>query len=247
MSGLVTALRTLTILPVPGKDAKDFSSSLYWFPLVGLLLGLILYGVVTIFEQLTVIVWPEGMAVLLVLLSAILTRGIHLDGLSDWADGFWGGQNREKILSIMKDSSIGTFGGTALIIFLLAKWICITRMLYTSDTEWIIGAFIISRSMQAILASSFPYARPDGGTAESFINNAGPRHRLTAVIIGEILVLVFCGVEMTSVIVFAAAWMLTVIFGRWSYKKIGGVTGDMLGAVSEITETITLAVGALLV
>lgn len=247
MSGLVTALRTLTVLPVPGRDAKDFSSSLYWFPLVGFLLGLVLAGVVTISEKFTGTVWPEGTAVLLVLLSAVLTRGLHLDGLSDWADGFWGGRDREKILAIMKDPSIGAFGGTALVIFLLAKWVCITKMLYAGKEEWIIGAFIISRSMQVVLASSFPYARPEGGTAESFINNAGPKHRLTAIILGELLVLATCGINMSSVFVFAAAWIVTIGFGRWSHRKIGGVTGDILGAVSEITETIVLAGGALLV
>jgi adenosylcobinamide-GDP ribazoletransferase len=119
-------------------------------------------------------------------------------------------------------------------------------MLENGNAEWIIGAFIISRSMQAILASSFPYARANGGTGASFVSNSGASHRLTAVIIGEVLVLAFCGVQSLSVIAFAAAWLFTVVFGKWSCRKIGGVTGDIIGALSEITETIILAVGAIL-
>src|SRR5512145_1363019 len=121
LHGLVTALRTLTILPVPGSDASDMSRALPWFPLVGCLLGFLLWGLAWGFGFMAVF-WPGGTALVVVAASAILTRGLHLDGLADWADGFGGGRDKERTLAIMKDSHVGAFGVIALIIVLIARW-----------------------------------------------------------------------------------------------------------------------------
>ena len=97
LNGWITAMRTLTIIPVPGKDARDFSTSLYAFVWVGTLLGGILYGLTLLLQQVG-FEWPEASAFLVVLAGVILTRGFHLDGLADVADGFWGGHSRERVL-----------------------------------------------------------------------------------------------------------------------------------------------------
>jgi adenosylcobinamide-GDP ribazoletransferase len=246
MRGFITAFRTLTILPIRGKDAEEFSSSLYWFPAIGLILGCLLYAVATGIDQISREPWPEFTALVILLLSITLTRALHLDGLSDWADGFWGGYDKERILAIMKDSSIGTFGGAALIFILLAKWVCIVRLIDTNASRWIISAFIISRSMQAVLASSFPYARANGGTGESFVKNAGNRHKYTALSAAILLVLIFGGPNWESVAVFAVAWLATLLFGAYSCRKIGGITGDIIGTLNELIETGILASGAVL-
>lgn len=246
MRGFITAFRTLTILPIRGKDADEFSTSLYWFPAIGLILGCMLYAVTAGIDQISREPWPEFAALVILLLSMTLTRGLHLDGLSDWADGFWGGYDKERRLAIMKDSSIGTFGGAALIFILLAKWVCIVRLIDISASRWIISAFIISRSMQAVLASSFPYARATGGTGASFVRNAGNRHKYTVLSTSIVLVLIFGGPNWASVAVFATAWLATLLFGAYSCRKIGGITGDIIGALSELLETGVLAAGALL-
>ena len=129
MRGLVTAIRTLTSLPCPGREADKMTSALPWFPVVGLLLGGLLYGVSACTQWLTRGLWPEASAIVVLICAALFTGGLHLDGLADWADGFWGGRTKEKTLAIMKDSAVGSFGAVALICALLAKWVCLTRLL----------------------------------------------------------------------------------------------------------------------
>ena len=104
---LITAIRTLSILPVPGKGTEDLSSALSWFPVVGALLGGLLYLLALIASSVTDGRWPEGVAAILLLAAVVLTRGLHLDGLADWADAFGGGQDRDHTLAIMKDPGTG--------------------------------------------------------------------------------------------------------------------------------------------
>jgi len=111
LSGLVTAARTLTIFSVPGKDSEKFSNSLYWFPVVGAFLGALLGAVAWLGVRSG---WNELAAAGVVVGGLLLTRGMHADGLADMADGFWGGRDRARILSIMKDPNVGSFGALAL-------------------------------------------------------------------------------------------------------------------------------------
>ena len=115
MKGLVTAIRTLTVLPVPGKDSDDFSAALPWFPVVGIILGAILYTISLLWSLLPFEQWSWGCAVILSALLVWLTRGLHMDGLADWADSL-GGFDRERRLAIMKDSSLGAFGVMAIVL-----------------------------------------------------------------------------------------------------------------------------------
>ena len=84
--GLVTAIRTLTILPIPGRDAESVAAALYWFPLVGLLVGLLQWGLGECIGTIAAKGWPAGAAAVVLVGGAVLTRGLHLDGLADWAD-----------------------------------------------------------------------------------------------------------------------------------------------------------------
>ena len=267
LTGLVTALRTLTILPVPGRDADRMSSALPWFPVVGMLLGGILCAVP---QALSAALgeghgfWCEGTAVVLLVAGTILTGGIHLDGLADWADGFFGARDRDAVLRIMKDSRIGSFGCIALVLVLLAKWACLARLLSLGrHAEWILAAYVVSRTAQVLLATSQPYARPEGGTAAAFVQGAGLRHAVLAMVAALILLGVPGGVDWHTLLVAGVdggwvywKWLkqlsaLLILggvfaagFGMWCRRRIGGITGDTLGACSEIVETLVLAVGA---
>jgi len=88
--GLGTALKTLTLFPWPRRESEDFGSSLIWFPVIGLLLGLILYGINLLWGLLPFTPWPGAIALLLLAIDIYLTRGLHLDGLADWADSIGG-------------------------------------------------------------------------------------------------------------------------------------------------------------
>lgn len=246
MKGLTTALRTLTILPVPGRDSDKFADSLYWFPAAGLVIGVLLYLPVLALQSAGIALWPEGLSLLILALSVVITRGLHLDGLSDFADGFWGSHERGRILAIMKDSAIGTFGGIALVLVLLAKWTLLARLLEMERGYWLIAACVISRTMQAALASSFPYARPEGGTAISFVQGAGKRHLYWALLLGLLFATATLAISpVMAIAAFFAAGVVTTLTGKWSNKKIGGITGDVIGTVNEFTEVAVLIAAAI--
>lgn len=240
LRGLVTAVRTLTWLPVPGRDAESFASSLPWFPIVGLLLGSALYGLCLLIGP----AWPEGAALAVVAGGALLTRGLHLDGLADAADGLFGGRTRERMLEIMKDSRMGAFGGIAIALVLLAKFVFVSRLAVMDATFWVVVAFVTSRTAQSVLAVAVPYARTEG-TAGPFIAGARPAHALLALLLGMAAV-ALCGRMDTRLLAgFAAGLAISVLLGRAFRRRVGGITGDLLGATSELVETAVLLYGCL--
>ncbi len=236
LDGLVTALRTLTVLPVPGNDAEDFSLSLYWFPLAGLLIGLV--------QALTAwIGMLSGMAdfssALLLLSGILLTRAIHVDGLADLADGFFGGKTKAARLRIMKDPSVGSFGVVALILLFLFKWIAISFLVSFGHYAWIISGVVLARFVQVVLASIMPYARQEEGTASGFVAGAGTRHVVVAGVLSCSIVGLLLHMQPLPIGIAVLSALLSAVFtGILAAKKIDGVTGDVLGASSELTETV---------
>lgn len=243
MTGLITAIRTLTAIPCPGKDSDEMSTSLPWFPIVGLFLGTTLFFLAEMAQKLTHGRVPALVAAFIVLGGALLTRGMHLDGLADWADGFWGGMNREKVLAIMKDSCIGSFGSIALITTLLIKFVCITQLLTYHAGTWIIAAMIISRTAQVNLAALYPYARQTDGTGAPFIRNAGAKQAKLASAIAVIMLFIIFRAFWMPITTLSLGWIISILLGKWSYRRIGGITGDIIGAGSELTETVILIAG----
>ena len=232
--GLVTALRTLTILPVPGRDAERFSDSLYWFSLVGLVVGT-LEALLARFGVLAG--WFEMAALLALGGGIVLTRGLHADGLADLADGFFGGRNREAALRIMKDPNVGSFGSLALIFVMLFKFVCLLELARYQAFGTMIAGVMLARAGQVVLASWLPYARAEGGTATAFVEGAGWPHLFVALGSSFIFLLYPVGFEWPrALFLMASALASTLALGLLSRRKIGGVTGDVLGACSELTE-----------
>ncbi|MFP6869109.1 MAG: adenosylcobinamide-GDP ribazoletransferase [Nitrospinota bacterium] len=241
--GLVTAFRTLTILPVPGRDAGEMASSLPWFPVVGGVLGSLFAALALVTNELSGGHWPGGAAAAALAGGIVLTRAIHLDGLADWADGFGGGGDRKKTLAIMKDSATGVFGVTAIVAVLLIKWVSLARLVSAGAFVWIIAAAIISRGMQVEWAAWLSYARPEGGTAASFVNGARPSHRWGALLGALVLLLLFCGPA--GGLALAGGWLAAKGYGLWCRRRLGGITGDLLGAGSELVEALILTAAAM--
>jgi len=242
-AGMVTAFRTLTILPLPGRDAEDMAASLPWFPLVGCALGFILYGLSRLLGLVGGDSWPEGVALVLVLGSIVLTRGLHLDGLADWADAFGSMSDRQRTLEIMQDPRVGAFAVVAVVVVLLAKWVALARLAVAGELIWIVAAYIVSRAVLVELACCLPYARPCAGTGAAFVQTARPIHRLWSLLSGLALLLGIYGPA--GGVAVGVGWGLTRLFGFWCYRRVGGVTGDLLGACSEIVETLVLLLAAL--
>lgn len=232
--GFVTALRTLTLLPVPGKEAGRFSDSLHWFTVVGLLIGLADAFLVRVGLAAG---WPELAALLALAGGLVLTRGLHADGLADMADGFFGGRDRASALRIMKDPTVGSFGAVALVLALLAKWVVLLRLAIHGGMAQIVAGAMLARMSQVLLAVRLPYARQEAGTAKAFVEGAGTPHLVSALLSGALATMLVFGADPISALVpFAAALLATSCIGLLSLRRIGGVTGDVLGAVSEATE-----------
>ncbi len=234
--GFVSAIRTLTLIPVLGKDADDLSDAVIWFPLVGFLIAGILAALIKAGLYLTN--WYQLIAFFSVFFVAFLTRGIHLDGLADSADAFGGGYDKARILIIMKDSSVGTFGSLALIFVVLIKWIAILKIIHNNDLLLLFPIYVTSRFAMSYLASTSPYARKEGGTAQPFVKNAGKKDAAVAFLISLALSAVTDrGVGIALLFV---GFSITLLLKLFYIKKVGGITGDMLGAASEITESVLL-------
>ncbi|NTW10990.1 MAG: adenosylcobinamide-GDP ribazoletransferase [Chlorobiaceae bacterium] len=243
MRAFITAIRTLTVFPVPGKDTDNFSDSLFWFPAVGMLLGVIqAFGAYLV----SLCGWNELAAAAVVFGGAICTRAIHADGLADVADGFWGGRTKEDALRIMKDSSVGAFGVIALYGVLLFKWIAVLRLINTGSFACIASGVLLARWVQVLLASTFSYARREGGTANSFVDGARWSHLLVASLLTSLLLFISfrANISLAAIMAFAA-FGAAFLTGLKSYRKIGGVTGDVLGAGSELCEVFVWVAAAM--
>jgi len=203
-----------------------------------LLLGGCLYGLIIGFDRLTAGSWPGGAAFIALLAGVVLTGGLHLDGLSDWADGLGGQGDRNRILAIMKDSRTGAFGVMALGLAFLGQWIALSRLTSLGLAHWIIAALVISRAVQVELAVRLPYARPEGGTGASFVEGARPGHRLWAW--GQALLLAVGLLGPLGAAAVLLGWLGGLVFGSWCRARVGGITGDLLGAGSVLTESLLL-------
>ena len=235
-SGFITAVRTLTILPMPGKDAERVANALYYFPLVGALIG----GLVTLVVWFLggVLTWPVGAGVAGVLMSSWVTRGLHLDGLSDAVDGYYGAATRERRLEIMKDHHVGAFGVVAIVLVLLMKTAALSQLAVYGHWAWIPVPFILARLIQVLLAVTLPYARNEGGTAEAFVKQAGASHFIVA----SACALILCGVlvQLGGLVLFVITFLIGHLLARWMKRAFGGVTGDLLGFSNELVECVLL-------
>lgn len=232
LHGFITALRTLTILPVPGPEAERPADALYFFPLVGgiigggVLLAAWLFGVR--------LHWPAGAAVASVAVLVLLTRALHLDGLGDTVDAYFGAPDRERRLQIMKDPHIGSFGAAAIALLLMLKAVALERLLAGGYLLWIPLPIIMARANMVLAAVALPYARAGGGKAAIFVEGGKPAHLIIAALLAVLLCFLLAGWPGIAWSVFAFGLGLALV--GWLKKEFNGVTGDLLGFTGETTE-----------
>jgi len=241
LKSLITAIRSLTILPVPGRETERIADAMYFFPLVGFIIGGIIQFVVWVFAGL--FGWPAGAAFAGVAVLVWLTRALHLDGLGDAVDAFFGGATRERRLEIMKDPHIGAFGAAAIGLALLCKFAALERLGFSGHWNWIILPVVLSRTVMVLAAVSLPYARLEGGKARPFVAEAKSVHFWLALVLALLICTLYCG----KIGLVAAAIALTIglISIRWMKHAFGGVTGDLIGFTGETTECVLYFILAL--
>lgn len=245
MKHLFAAISFLTRLPIPQHfvfEAADVGRATIFFPLVGALLGLLQVGALQLFGNAAHnnLLKATLISVLLIVVNVFATGALHLDGLADMADGFGGGRTKERTLEIMRDSLIGSYGATALILLLILKTTAIAALIQT-QTAWqfLIIAPALGRWATVPMGKFMLYARKSGGLGNAVTDFVGWRELIGATAIAAVLLFVL--VDWHSA---AKIWLvvvaLTIFTARLCLKKIGGVTGDTLGANTEICETAVL-------
>lgn len=230
MRHLIAAIQFITIIPVGKADIFDPPRMIPYFPIVGLFLGLL----TALFDQFATALWSRPVASLLdILFLAVLTGAFHLDGLGDSADGLLGQRSKEKALTIMKDSRLGTMGLVAILSGLALKWAGIAG-LNANRTLLLLIVPAYARAGMLFGMRFLEYGRPDGGTGLDFFKTRlawSAFWGLTAPVVLSVFLgwtaigLNLCFVALTALLV-------------WYFKRrIGCVTGDMLGAMAEILES----------
>ncbi len=237
MKSLLLALQFLTIIPVRVRDIETnkISESMIFFPLVGLLLGLILVSVNKWLHFLNL--QQYSINIILVVSLIILTGGIHLDGLADTADAFLSRKNKEEMLKIMRDSQIGAMGALSLISILLLKIALISSFNVFLKIAALLLMCVLSRWAMVWLMFLFPYAREEG-KAKIFINGINFRIFLLATVITFICVILVW--QLKGILVMGMTAISGYLIGKFIKRKLGGITGDTLGAINEIVEIIVL-------
>lgn len=239
MRRFLAALQFLTILPVRAEATSDLlGSSLGWFPLVGLLIGGLVAGLDFLAAHLGVS-YPLR-AVFALGVFIVLSGGLHLDGLADTADGFFSSRSPEAILAIMKDSRIGTMGVLALILILGAKYAALVDpALAPVRTSALVLAPVVGRSLQVIGLTWMPYARLEGGMASVFLPFRSRVVGVWACVFPCAFAIGTLGAR-TAALLLAAVALLLAVWARSCRATIGGMTGDTLGALSELGEALVL-------
>jgi len=238
----LAALQFLTILPVKIKSEikeRDFGASLLYFPVVGLLIGLLLSLCALSFSFLPALV----KSAMILILSIFITGGIHLDGFADTCDGFYGNKSGEKILEIMRDSRIGAMGVIGIASLLVLKFSVIATLPEGFLWKILIVLPVFSRWAQGFACHAACYVRREG-KAKYFMEYSRRRD----VIIGGIftLGLLVLLMSLKGFILFFVSLIPVFLFLYYTKRRIGGMTGDTIGALNEITEACLLLFGLIL-
>jgi len=234
------AFQFLTIFPIriSGKiQDKDLPASMAFYPLVGGVIGALSAGVFLAASRL----FSAEVGVVSAVVALIVFSGaLHLDGFADMCDGFYGHRDPEKVLAIMKDSRSGAMAIIGVFCLLALK----IALLGSFDIPWVFRALVLAPALgrwsMVWLSATSMYARPDGGTASAYIGHVNPPTLLTATI--SCAGAAFLLLRIRGLVVMAAVWIFAWAFRRYTQSRIGGATGDTLGACSELVEVFALMI-----
>ncbi|TAN72941.1 MAG: adenosylcobinamide-GDP ribazoletransferase [Gallionella sp.] len=240
----LTAIQFFTRIPVPawvGHSAQQLDQAARYFPLVGICVGALSAATLWLGAQ----VLPLSLAVGLSMAAGILATGaFHEDGLSDFADGMGGGHSKEKALAIMKDSRVGAYGAITLVLVLLLKYQALFALCGEYSLPFAAAALIAAHAISRLLAASIMltqrYIREDDSArakpaAQQLSHTSFAIALLTG--IAPLDILFIAGPHPASVLTAVAAAFLMRAYLAWRLqKRLGGYTGDCLGAVQQLCE-----------
>ncbi len=238
------ALQFLTKAPIAAAqtvDDKVMARSMAYFSLVGLLLGVAAAGIYYVFG-----LWFSSTVAILgaIIFTIFATGNLHGDGLMDAADGIFSGRPRERMLEIMKDSRVGSHGVMAGVLVVLMRFVLLGEMGSTAIMMALVLAPTLGRWAQVYGAARYTYVRANGAGIGSFTDHVGWRelalNSIVAIIVGLALF------KVSGLIVLGVALIGTILFFEFIKSKLGGITGDTLGAANESIEILALLVMVLI-
>ena len=243
----IILIQFMTRIPIPLKisySEKKLGKSIKFFPLVGLIIGLVLY-----FTNFLITVYLKNIfynktiiAIFLIILEILIVGIIHIDGLADTFDGLFSYAKKEKMLEIMKDSRIGTNGTVILILYFITKTVLISEII-TINSKYLIIFPIIARLSTPVNAGLSNYARKSG-MSNAIISENGIFEAIFSLALS--IILVFYIIDIEVIITIFIAFIFIIIFMLNVRKKIDGITGDTMGACLELTSILVLFLGIVL-
>lgn len=243
MDRLILMLQFFTRLPINKEVAveqEDFKYGSIYLPVVGLIIGLINAGAyyIAMYSK------NKYFAAVVTIMAWVMTTGaLHMDGLSDTCDGMFSSRSRDRMLEIMKDSRIGTMGALAIVFSVLLKTSLVFGLDYKASLYSVIIAPVVARTSLLYAVTIAKYAR-EKGLGKTFIGNVTYRELVIGIII--CILIVFPFLKLYSLIMAAQIIIVTRIMNNTMESKIGGMTGDTLGALCEMQEILSLFVLSLL-
>ena len=233
LQDILSAFGLLTRLPLPRHQPVGADAAWAW-PLVGLVVGVLAGAAGWIAQGL-----GAGVAAGIVLiLQALLTGAMHEDGLADTADGLWGGWTRERRLEIMKDSHIGSYGVLALLLVTLVRWSALAALIAGGQWAALIAAGTLSRAPMAVMMALMPNAR--GAGLSQAVGRPAFGTALVALVLALVVATLLVGPVATLMATMLAALPCAAL-ALTARAKLGGQTGDILGAAQQLAEAAVLA------
>ncbi len=235
----LVAVSFLSVIPVwqpRPLPPTAFPRAVGLFPLVGAALGAIAAGA----DALLRLVLPLEVASALDLAAlALLTGGLHLDGLADAADGLLGPLERARRLEVMREGSVGAFGTAAIALALLVEFASLAQLPGPIRASALVATLALSRLAVSLALAAFPYARP-AGSGRAFKTGLAPSDVLLAIGLAAAVASALLDLRGLALLVVSAAVALAL--GAFARERLGGLTGDIYGAVAEVTFATTLVV-----
>lgn len=236
LESIVVAFQFLTRLYLPINvewNTANLRRSLMWFGLVGAFIGVILAGAMTLFNRFDLI--PAVSAIIILIIWIFITGGMHIDGISDMADGFFSMRDKEKTLEIMKDSHIGAFGVITIVFLLLIKFEMLKEFIIIEKNVCLLILPPTIARIAAGLVLSFYETTKKSGLGYTF-HSSDPRIFWA---IGFVVTLIISSIlNIKSLIFIGIAILASNLMALWAKKKIGGLNGDIYGAIVETVEVI---------
>jgi len=250
MKGFILLLKFMTRFPIPIEpeyDSKKLGSSMKFFPFIGIIIGALLY-IIYYFGRI-IIPSPYILAAILVLAEVIITGGLHLDGLADTFDGIFSYRSKQKMLEIMKDSRLGTNGALSLIIYFLFKNLLLAGLETSFGFQGmgiaVLMTPVIARANSTLNCAVGKYAK-SMGMAKNFVKETSRQGATFAVLTSLVFLFLIQGIlfpvlnPIHLVNITFVVHVLGIYFAKLMDRKIGGITGDTLGAILELSEILFL-------